>query len=279
MGQHHADGYEMGSSKRQRMIDEDVYYGVSPAVRSSAPPYSYGGVHGGTQARLLFPVVRLRGLPFDCRDSDVHEFFAGLDVVDVLLVHKRSRFSGEAYVVFGAPLQVDYALQRNRQNMGRRYIEVFRCKKQEYYNAIASEVHDTKAYDDDDDDDDGLRRPPLPSSASTKSMPIQKKGSSADKEENVEHTGVLRLRGLPFSVSKRDIIEFFGTTSGLEEENVHIVTHSDGRATGEAFVEFSGPDDARAAMKKDKMTLGSRYVELFPSSRDEAKRAAARSRQ
>ena len=166
MGQHHADGYEMGSSKRQRMIDEDVYYGVSPALRSSAPPpYSYGGVHSGTHARLLFPVVRLRGLPFDCRDSDVHEFFAGLDVVDVL----------EAYVVFGAPLQVDYALQRNRQNMGRRYIEVFRCKKQEYYNAIASEVHDTKAYDDDDDDDDGLRRPPLPSSASAKSMPMQKK--------------------------------------------------------------------------------------------------------
>jgi heterogeneous nuclear ribonucleoprotein F/H len=34
----------------------------------------------------------------------------------------------------GNPMQMDFALQKNRQSMGRRYIEVFRSKKQDYYH-------------------------------------------------------------------------------------------------------------------------------------------------
>ena len=86
------------------------------------------------------PVIKLRGLPFDCTEADVAEFFHGLDIVDILFVHKNSKVTGEAYCVLGYPLQVDFALQRNRQNMGRRYVEVFRSKRQEYYKAIANEV-------------------------------------------------------------------------------------------------------------------------------------------
>ena len=36
-----------------------------------------------------------------------------------------------------ASLQMDFALQKNRQSMGRRYIEVFRSKKVDYYAASA----------------------------------------------------------------------------------------------------------------------------------------------
>ncbi|PKA63378.1 hypothetical protein AXF42_Ash005273 [Apostasia shenzhenica] len=49
-------------------------------------------------------------------------------------------FNREAFCVLAYPLQVDFALQRNRQNMGRWYIEVFRSKRQEYYSAIAHET-------------------------------------------------------------------------------------------------------------------------------------------
>uniref|UniRef100_A0A0C9RM99 TSA: Wollemia nobilis Ref_Wollemi_Transcript_11219_1353 transcribed RNA sequence n=2 Tax=Wollemia nobilis TaxID=56998 RepID=A0A0C9RM99_9CONI len=246
-----SDGYEV-STKRQRMIDPDPYFSGGPGAFG---PYTYGAGMPYLGQPRTFPVVRLRGLPFNCSESDVYEFFAGLDVVDVLLVHKQGRFSGEAFVVLGAPMQVDFALQRDRQNMGRRYVEVFRCKKQDYYNAVAAEVNEPKV-------DDGA--PPSGYS----------KGSS-DKD-HMEHTGILKLRGLPFSATKRDIIEFFRDYD-LSESNVHIVTHSDGRATGEAFVEFSNTADSKAAMSKDKMMIGSRYVELFPSTREEASRAASRS--
>jgi len=251
-----SEGYEV-SSKRQRMIDPEPYF----SGPSGFGPYS--GLGSGMPMPYLagqprvFPVVRLRGLPFNCSESDICEFFAGLDVVDALLVHKQGRFSGEGFVLFRNPMQVDFALQRDRQNMGRRYIEVFRCKKQDYYNAVAAEVNEPKAGDD--------AAPPSGYS----------KGSS--EKDHMEHTGFLKLRGLPFSVSRRDIVEFFKDYQ-LKEKNVHIVTHSDGRATGEAFVEFSSAADSKDAMSKDKMTIGTRYVELFPSTQEEASRAASRSR-
>ncbi|BBN13115.1 hypothetical protein MPTK1_6g00920 [Marchantia polymorpha subsp. ruderalis] len=250
-----ADGYEVGA-KRQRLIDAGPYFGGGPALSQASLAYGSPNIAQVLGQPRPFPVVRLRGLPFNCSESDVFEFFAGLDVVDVLLVRKQGRFSGEAFVVFGAPMQVDFALQRNRQNMGRRYIEVFRCKKHDYYQAVAADVAEPK------DDGGHISTPP---------------GKVSSEKDHLEHTGVLKLRGLPFSASKRDIIDFF-REYGLTDENVHIVSHADGRATGEAFVEFASPSESKAAMSKDKMTLGSRYVELFPSSREEATRAASKTR-
>ena len=129
-------GREM-AAKRQRLVDSgSSFYGTSPgsSFMYNPPPYGY------VSQPPPFPVVRLRGLPFDCTETDVAEFFHGLDIVDVLFVHRGGKITGEAFCVLGYPLQVDFALQRNRQNIGRRYVEVFRSKRQEYYKAIAVEV-------------------------------------------------------------------------------------------------------------------------------------------
>ncbi|KAF5178123.1 Epithelial splicing regulatory protein [Thalictrum thalictroides] len=251
-----SDGYEVGS-KRQRMIESHPYFAVSGGT-SSYQPYSYGG--GWSPA---FPVVKLRGLPFDCSDIDIFKFFAGLDIVDVLLVNKNGRFTGEAFVVFSSPMQSEIALQRDRQNMGRRYVEVFRCNKQDYYRAVASEVKYEGIYDE-------YRASPPPTN------PAKRSRKSVDKDQ-LEYTEILKLRGLPYSATKYDIVEFFDEFE-LTEDNVHIGCRPDGKATGEAYVEFESVDDARKAMGKDKMTIGSRYVELFPSTSDEARRAESRSR-
>jgi len=91
---------------------------------------------------------------------------------------------------------------------------------------------------------------------------------------------VLKLRGLPFSATKEDIVTFFADRSldfplaPLTHDSIHIVQGADGRATGTAFVEFLNPDDAKRAMVKDRQVLGTRYIELFMSSREEATRAA-----
>lgn len=232
----------------------------SPHLSHSPPPPFFKGGPGFMPFPAFsraFPVVRIRGLPFNCTESDVYDFFRGLDVVDVLLTHKQGRFSGEAYCVFGLPMQVELALHRNRKIMGQRYIEVFRSKKHEYYLAVAAEVSEQEK-------SGAVDLPP--------SYPPSK--SNIDKE-HLEHTGVLKLRGLPFSASKRDVIEFFKDFD-LKDENIQFVVHSDGRASGEAFVEFDGPSQSKLAMSRDKMMLGSRYVELFPSSNEEAAKATGR---
>ncbi|XP_044509511.1 heterogeneous nuclear ribonucleoprotein H2-like isoform X2 [Mangifera indica] len=250
-----SDGYVVGS-KRQRMMDSNPYFAVS-SNSSSFQLYGYGG---GFQPPS-FPVVRLRGLPFHCTDIDIFKFFAGLDIVDVLLVNKNGRFSGEAFVVFAGYVQVDFALQRDRQNMGRRYVEVFRCKREDYYSAVAAEVN----YEGISDND--YHGSPTPSRA-----------KRFNDKDQMEYTEILKMRGLPFSVKKSEIVEFFKDFR-LIEDRIHIACRPDGKATGEAFVEFASADDARRAMCKDKMTIGTRYVELFPSTKDEARRAESRSRQ
>jgi heterogeneous nuclear ribonucleoprotein F/H len=40
-----------------------------------------------------------------------------------------------------------------------------------------------------------------------------------------------------------------------------------GRPSGVAFVEFPTPQEATAAMAKNKQMMGSRYIEIFPANR------------
>lgn len=159
--------------------------------------------------------------------------------------------------------QVEFALQRDRQNMGRRYVEVFRCKRQDYYNAVAAEVNYEGIYDNDYN---GISPPP------------SSRAKRFNDKDDMEYTEILKMRGLPFSVKKSEIVEFFRDYE-IIEDSIHIACRPDGKATGEAYVEFVSADEAKRAMSKDKMTIGSRYIELFPSTPDEARRAESRSRQ
>lgn len=237
------DGRDMGLKRQQIFDSGSSFYG---APSGSGLMYNSSYVYAAEPQP--FPVVRLRGLPFDCTEVDVLDFFHGLDLLDILFVHKDGRFSGEAFCVLAYPLQVDYAIQRDRRNIGRRYIEVFRSKKQEYYSAIAHEISDTRG-----------------------GSPIRgfhRAKSNDDEKDLIEHTGILRMRGLPYSAGKEDILDFFKDYE-LSEDGIHIVLNSDSRPSGEAYVKFANPDVSRFAMAKNRMTLGKRYIELFPSTKKE----------
>lgn len=90
-----------------------------------------------------------------------------------------------------------------------------------------------------------------------------------------EHTGYLRMRGLPFSSSKEDIASFFQEYNPILESIV-LTYRSDGRATGEAYVGFGTPEDSKRAMDLHRRSMGNRYIELFLSNREEHGRALVR---
>ena len=90
-----------------------------------------------------------------------------------------------------------------------------------------------------------------------------------------EHTGFLRMRGLPFSATKDDIAFFFQAYSPIYDSIV-LTYRSDGRATGEAYVGFGSPDDSQRAMELHRKSMGQRYIELFLSNEEEHGRALAR---
>jgi heterogeneous nuclear ribonucleoprotein F/H len=90
-----------------------------------------------------------------------------------------------------------------------------------------------------------------------------------------EHTGFLRMRGLPFSSAKEDIAKFFESYSPVLDSIV-LTYRSDGRATGEAYVGFETPEDSKRAMELHRKSMGNRYIELFLSNKEEHGRALAR---
>jgi len=287
-----------------------------------------------------FPCARLRNLPYDASIEDILALFQGLVVIDAVLVGQ-----GEAFVIFANPMDFQMALQRTRQTIGRRFIEISSASRAEYYEAIATQhlqeqemrrpqltrgsgMTDQGTGDEPQQSGEAaavaalwasqtsatpgggppqLHPPPplqqmygetmVPSGRGTPGgltlagppgrpgsvgsrgppgglhAPLQKRTGGGIQVG--EHTGFLRMRGLPFIASKEDILKFFEGYNPVPESIV-LTYRNDGRATGEAYVGFSSPDDSRRAMELHRKTMGARYIELFISNKDEQGRALAR---
>lgn len=56
----------------------------------------------------------------------------------------------------------------------------------------------------------------------------------------------------------------------VAESRVHLLLKADGQSTGQGYVEFHSPAEAAAAMLKHGSKMGSRYVELFACTEQEA---------
>jgi len=104
---------------------------------------------------------------------------------------------------------------------------------------------------------------------------LQKKRSGGGVQVG-DHTGYLRMRGLPFSASADDIAKFFEKYHPVPGSIV-LTYRSDGRPVGEAYVAFQSCDDSKAAMELHRQSMGTRYIELFLSNKEEHSRAVTQS--
>ncbi|XP_022207494.2 heterogeneous nuclear ribonucleoprotein H isoform X2 [Nilaparvata lugens] len=78
--------------------------------------------------------VRLRGLPFGCTKDEISDFFKGLEIVSngiILPTDYTGRSTGEAYVEFVNKDMAEKALQKHKEKIGHRYIEIFRSSRAE----------------------------------------------------------------------------------------------------------------------------------------------------
>lgn len=185
----------------------------------------------------LFPCVKLRGLPFDVTEDDIRMFLVGFmhygvadtpygthdhethhgatssnqgtDTIDVVIAKRNGRPNGEAFVVLSAPQLMHMALQRDKTYLGRRYVEVFRCRKHDYYRAVSNVVAENPEGHPGSAPPGG---PPAHASGAYNNYAAQYAGPQAQSrpsEAPAVPDAILKLRGLPFSATAHDIVQFF----------------------------------------------------------------------
>ncbi|KAJ0019296.1 hypothetical protein NQD34_006865 [Periophthalmus magnuspinnatus] len=176
-------------------------------------------------------IIQVKGLPWSCTPQDLLHFFSECRIRDGvkgihLTTDRSGRPSGRAFIEVEHEEDVSKALEKHKQYLGPRYVEVY-----EVTNNDAEAILKNAA-----------------------------EGASSDC--------VVRLRGLPYSSSEADIVQFF---SGLDivQNGVTIVKDRKGRNSGEAYVEFTSQEAFEEALQRNRELIGNRYIEVFPSRRDE----------
>ncbi|BFZ17813.1 hypothetical protein BsWGS_20852 [Bradybaena similaris] len=79
-------------------------------------------------------VVKLRGLPFGCSKEEIAQFFTGLEIVPngiMLPEDRQGRSTGEAFVQFVSSQIAERALEKHKERIGHRYIEIFKSSMSE----------------------------------------------------------------------------------------------------------------------------------------------------
>lgn len=81
--------------------------------------------------------------------------------------------------------------------------------------------------------------------------------------DSIGESVAVRLRGLPFDVTEREIAQFFSAYR-LVEGSVKIGENANGQRTGEAVVQFESADEAKKAfIEKQGDNIGHRWIELY----------------
>lgn len=180
--------------------------------------------------------VKIRGLPYSATNSDVQQFFRGLQITEIWANPSFfGKQAGEAFVEFPDADSVALARQMHKKPLGRRYIEVFAVEPDELSVARSAQ------------------------------MRIKPQDARGDLEEDGHH--FLRLKGLPFQVTQEHIYQFFQGLR-IEERGIHFIEQADGRMTGDGFVQFETTEDAKRGKEMHRGMIGKRFIEVYVSTKE-----------
>lgn len=253
--------------------DEDEYFaavegrptggrggGVKPvaAPRPSAGASRVMGVKGRGVGKsdepCTEPVLRCRGLPYSASVEELVELFAEYDLVsDNVCIgvctagNQQGKPSGDAILRFHSLEQAEAAMSGMQgATFGSRYLELFPCTEAELEKKAS--IGGIAGYE-------ANARPT----------------GDVNPQENRRGSGWIRLRGLPFTASVEDILEFCGDSIGISQNDVTIKYGTDGRPSGEAFIQVDSNAIAEEACSVlHKQHMGERYIECLMSSHDES---------
>ncbi|KAL1457530.1 hypothetical protein WDU94_007748 [Cyamophila willieti] len=202
------------------------------------------------------------------KKDDILQFFEDLEIIPngITLVEDpySGKCTGEAYVQFVDKETAEKALEKHKEKIGHRYIEIFKSTLEEIrastQGGISRPMRPRGGFrggfnEDRWNEPSGGFGPRGGGAAAGGRWVSESSGPS-----NNHHT--VHMRGLPFRADEKDIADFFRPLIP-----VHVDIHyENGRPSGEADVDFGNHADAVQAMAKDRKNMQNRYIELFLNS-------------
>jgi hypothetical protein len=129
-----------------------------------------------------FPSVKLRGLPYNTNIDDIAQFLSGLNPLDIVV--PKVNESGSVGVLFASIDDADAAMQRDKDSIGSRYIDVIRIPRMEYYQMA----------------NDSIMR-----NYGTHGEGLEGEANMMGADEG----SIVKMTGLPFQATFKDIQKFF----------------------------------------------------------------------
>lgn len=189
-------------------------------------------------------VLFLRGLPYAATKEQIRDFFEGIEIGAVYLIKDHmGRASGHAYVELESDAILEEALQKDKQYIDDRYIELYKSTLTDLMKALRK----SQQNQDKVQNSDHFRLRP---------------GHYASPNPMFDSTEVqkpfcIRMRGMPYNTTEGTIIAFF---KQVKTTPSRIHRKADG---SEAYIEFRTSQERDVAMTRQRAFIGNRYVDLF----------------
>ncbi|XP_063055242.1 epithelial splicing regulatory protein 1 isoform X2 [Engraulis encrasicolus] len=236
-------------------------------------------------------IVRMRGLPFSATPQQVLQFFSGCQTTDakdglcqlkgttvangecpvaggtagILLVrYADGRPTGDAFVLFASEEHAQLALKKHKQRLGKRYIELFKSTAAEV-TQVCNRFSSTPLI--------SVAPSPLismvPSPLATGMLPLV----TGTFPLAAGIRDCVHLRGLPYDTTIQNILEFLGEfTADIAPHGVHMVLNTQGRPSGECFIQMASVERAFLASQRcHRRYLKEHCVEVFQCSHEDVR--------
>ena len=230
-------------------------------------------------------VIRLLGLRITAGSEDIRKFFSGLKIPDGG-VHIIGGERDEAFIIFASDEDARRAMTRSGGCIKGTPVNLLLSSKSEMQNILEASTKKTDLNQQRPHKEEFRRRESEatdPSFSEKLSMEKQRAipemgnrfvqdphGEAHIQNRKSESNSVgdlfLFLKGMPFSVTEDEVRHFF---QGLIIDAMILMKNHRGQNNGKGIVKFRTRQDAREGMKRDREYIGSRFVELYPTTEEE----------
>ncbi|XP_068426321.1 RNA binding motif protein 12Bb [Clinocottus analis] len=212
-------------------------------------------------------VIRLQGLRVTAGSEDIRKFFTGLKIPDGG-VHIIGGEREEAFIIFASDEDARRAMTRSGGCIKGSPVALLLSSKAEMQNMLEKSTTNVEP--------DQKRRIEENARCARRSVDPEVGRRSAgrldysplhyQKAVNTNDFLHVFLKGMPFSVTEKEVRDFFG---GLLIDEMVLLKNGNGTKNGKGLVKFATKEDANEALKRDKGYIGSRYVEISTTTADD----------